>query len=498
MRETEIKLGAWPGFEIPDLDGVVDGVVAKPMAEKELDATYYDTDDLRLIRWGVTVRHRVGDDPPWTVKLPDDAAVGDALVRLELGFPGSAAAVPEAVEALVRAYRRTAPLAPVARLTTLRRRLEILAAEGERLAEIDDDEVSVVDGDRLLARFREVEAELQDGAPASLLDALVARLRDAGAGAPDPTPKVVRALGPRALAPPDVVPGELGDDPSAGEVIRAGISAAALRIIHHDPVVRLDAGIEGVHQMRVGARRLRSDLRTFRPLLEGEWPDTLRGELKWLADLLGDVRDRDVLATRLAAQGETLPPADGPALDAILAKLRRQRDDALEAAVRELGSDRYGALIDALVEAATAPQLTRTASRRGDDIVPALVGKAWRRLGKAVDTLGKHPEDEKLHEVRILAKRARYAADVAVAVVGKPAKQLSSHLGDLQDALGARQDVAVAEAWLRSIGSGLTKPQALVAGQLIAMQRTAAETTAVDWHDAWKRASHKRATAWLR
>src|SRR5256885_7458219 len=64
-----------------------------------------------------------------------------------------------------------------------------------------DDEVSVRDGRRVAARFREIEVEVPDGQAA--LDPLVSRLRGAGAGAPDPTPKHVRALGPRAMEPPD-------------------------------------------------------------------------------------------------------------------------------------------------------------------------------------------------------------------------------------------------------------------------------------------------------
>jgi CHAD domain-containing protein len=512
-RETEIKLGAWPGFEVPGLDGALDGVVATPGPELELDATYFDTRDLRLIRSGVTVRHRRGDDPPWTVKLPDaDAEIDEAaLVRLELGFPGTIDAVPEEVSALVRAYRRTAPLEPVARLATKRRRLEVRDQDGTRLAEIDDDEVSVLDtgrdDDRLLARFREVEVELSDGASSALLDAIVDRLREAGAGAPDPTPKVVRALGPRALAPPDVVAVDVGDEASAGDIFRAGVAAAALRVVHHDPIVRLDAGLEGVHQMRVGARRLRSDLRTFSDLLSGDWGEPLREELAWLAGLLGPVRDGDVLAKRLVEQGEDLPSSDRPSLRAILNRLRRERDEALEAAVRELGGDRYGQLIDTLVGAAQAPELSRLAAKPAADVIPALVGKAWQRLSKAVDALGDDPAspaqgatralDDRLHKVRILAKRARYAADVAVPVVGKPARQLSSHLGDLQDALGIHQDGAVAEAWLRGIVPSLNKPQAVVAGQLIAMQRASAGGTRSSWVDVWKQASHKKATAWL-
>ena len=64
MREREAKLGAGPAFVLPDLDGVIDGVTATALPQRNLDAVYYDTPDLRLARRGITVRHRTGEDDP--------------------------------------------------------------------------------------------------------------------------------------------------------------------------------------------------------------------------------------------------------------------------------------------------------------------------------------------------------------------------------------------------------------------------------------------------
>ena len=100
--ETEVKLGAWAGFELPPLDGTVDGVTAVERVPRTLLAVYYDTPDLRLARWDVTVRHRSGDGSGWQVKLleGDD---GPALVRRELSFEGPVEPVPEAVRRFVLA-----------------------------------------------------------------------------------------------------------------------------------------------------------------------------------------------------------------------------------------------------------------------------------------------------------------------------------------------------------------------------------------------------------
>ena len=54
--EREVKLEAPEGFAVPDLSGAADGLVARIGGERDLDATYYDTPDLRLARWGVSVR----------------------------------------------------------------------------------------------------------------------------------------------------------------------------------------------------------------------------------------------------------------------------------------------------------------------------------------------------------------------------------------------------------------------------------------------------------
>src|SRR5438128_1843946 len=190
-----------------------------------METVYYDTPDLRLARWGVSLRRRAGEG--WTLKLaPPPSAPGKpgvVLERDELTFQGSTTKPPEAALDVVRAYVRKAELVPVARLSTVRRRVRLVDATGTRVAEVVDDEVSVRDGRRVAARFREIEVEVpsSNGAEGAdptegIIAPLVTRLRGAGAGAPDPTPKHIRALGPRAIAP--------GQRPAVG-----GIPLAAAR-----------------------------------------------------------------------------------------------------------------------------------------------------------------------------------------------------------------------------------------------------------------------------
>src|SRR5438477_12207783 len=216
MLEREVKLGAGPAFHLPELAGVIEGVAVAPPETVRMETVYYDTADLRLARWGVSLRRRAGEG--WTLKLAQPPSTpgkpGAVLERDELTFQGGAAKPPEAALEVVRAYVRKAELVPVARLSTVRRRVRLVDATGTRVAEVVDDEVSVRDGRRVAARFREIEVEVPSTNGAEgIITPLVTRLRGAGAGAPDPTPKHIRALGPRAIEPPEVAQAPLLPDP---------------------------------------------------------------------------------------------------------------------------------------------------------------------------------------------------------------------------------------------------------------------------------------------
>src|SRR5581483_4432831 len=415
--EREVKLAAWPGFYLPDLDGVVDGLQPAPLPALQLAATYYDTPDLRLTRAGLSLRHRVGDGKDaWTVKLPEGSE-GPALVRRELHFPGGPAAVPKEAANLVRAHVRTETLAPVARLVTKRQRVELRDAAGAGAVEIADDEVSVLDGRRLAARFREVEVELLGDTSSSVLTALVARLRAAGAGAPDPVPKVVRALGSQAVSPPEVAGFDPGDGAEVADVVRAAIANGAARLIRHDPGVRLGDDPEDVHQARVATRRLRSDLRTF-----------------------GRLRDADVLDERLRRHATQLPSDDAKGVAALLRRLSLGRDEHRAEMLADLDGDRYLRLLDALVDAPAAPRLLPEADAPAKEAAPELVRRPWSHLEKAVDALADDHSDDALHQVRIRAKRCRYAAEAVAPVIGKPATRLAQAVAQVQTVLGDWHD----------------------------------------------------------
>lgn len=493
--ERELKLAAAPSFRMPSLDGIAAGVTPSRQEAERLSTTYLDTDDLRLARWGASFRHRVGEG--WTVKLPPQGG-GALLVRSELTFEGNGRRPPAEAVDLVRAFVRTGDLRPQTSLRTLRKRIELRDSEGLVLADIVDDEVSVLEGRRLAARFRELEVEIDDNTPPSLVDTLVERFRHAGAGAPDPTPKYVRALGPRALQPPEVVIPELASGATAGDVVRRAIAASVVRLIQHDPVMRLDSDPEGVHQARVSTRRLRSDLRTFRTLVDSAWSASLRDELGWLAAILGAVRDGDVLLERLRRRAAKLPTQDARGAARVLAAVEAARTEARAELVATLRSDRYVELLDRLVAAANTPALLLEADVPAPGVLPGLVRRPWRSLAKRAKALDRRPTDGELHDLRIRTKRVRYAAEAVAPLVGKQARTFAAKAAALQDVLGDLNDAVVAEESLREWTRRSRSAQGVfAAGELAGLERGAAERRRRDWRRAWKKLSAPGLRRWM-
>jgi CHAD domain-containing protein len=451
-QEEERKYDVEASFRLPDLGSVAADVIRRPA--KTLTATYFDTEDLRLARSGASLRYRAGDDLPWTVKLATDVPG----VRQEVSRPGPASPnPPQDLVWLVASLTRGAPLKKVAVLKSRRVAHELFNAKGKLLAEVVDDRVSA---DRLT--FREVEVERKTGSP-RLLSTVERHLIEAGARPAAFASKLARALGDAALKPPDVVPpGAEPDDDVVTRAVRAGVK----RLLDHDPLLRLDEplpdGDTAVHQMRVACRRLRSDLRTFGSLVREGWAKPLRGELGWLAGLLGAARDAEVLRERLrrTAQADPLTTMDTVAIDRIDAVLARRQADALRTLGESMRSGRYLALIDTLVTATQGLPLKK-------GTLHGLTNEPTKRLSEAMEKLTSEGPDAQWHRVRILAKRARYATEAEAGHRDPRARALAR----LQDLLGEHQDAAVAaETWL---SFGLEPALAVTAGRLFERERTA-------------------------
>jgi CHAD domain-containing protein len=291
----------------------------------------------------------------------------------------------------------------------------------------------------------------------------------------------------------------------AVEAVRDALDGAVQRLLAADPVAVAGDDPEGVHQARVATRRLRSDLRTFAPLLDPIWVDSLRTEVQWLGSELGAARESEVLLGHLRARAHSLPADAERAVCGVIAHAAGDRAVAQARVVEVLRSTRYLELVDRLVEGAIAPRVRSEGFPAGARDLARLAKKPWKKLRRAHARLGPDPADTALHALRIRAKSARYAIEaVAGFVDGDAPRELAAALTKLQDVLGAHQDAVVAQAWLqaeieREHGNGATADLSRVyaAGMLAGLLRADAAAAREELPGAWHRADRRRLTSWM-
>jgi len=196
--ETEQKYDAAADFVLPDLSGLDGRAKAMGRHRYYLSATYFDTEDLDLIKNRVTLRRRVGGpDEGWHLKLPVRKDTRQE-VRLPLSA-GEAGTVPAQLAAQVADITAGRPLHPIAILDTERTVVTLTGQADEPLAEVADDLVTARRLEEPGAEpmtWREIEVEAAEGAEvAGLLEAAGQALREAGARRSASASKLGRLLG---------------------------------------------------------------------------------------------------------------------------------------------------------------------------------------------------------------------------------------------------------------------------------------------------------------
>ena len=502
QREVEHKFRVHGLFRLPDLTDVVAAV--EPRGTAELSSTYYDTSDLRLARESIALRRRTGGyDDGWHLKLPVSAATPG--VRDEIHLPldaGSDGGPPDPLVGYVRALVRRKPVVPVAALRTERTTYVLRDENGAQVAELVDDSVQVIGADgEVSARFRELELEERDGASAALIEKISDVLASAGAVGGEFVAKATRALGPSAKAPPEVPEPE---EPRPKDPARLAVVAYLVRHTRDlraaDLAVRRDAE-DAVHQLRVATRRLRSGLRVFRPLLDREWADRLRDELRWVASSLGRYRDTEVLLSRLAPGP---PMAAEPGRQVLRDRMTEQMSKARADALDVMESPRYLALHEALVAACASPVTTEAAELPSREVLPRLVRKAWRKFAAEAEAVlsaetatRDGAPDSQWHQTRIAAKRVRYAADAVAPVLGKDAAHFAKQMAKVTDVLGDHQDAAHAAAIAREFAANADAELAFALGVLWGAERAHAASARAQFAMVWPKVSKEKLRQWF-
>ena len=277
---------------------------------------------------------------------------------------------------------------------------------------------------------------------------------------------------------------KLGEEPSTAEVVQIAIASAISTFFEHDePAAQGDT--RGVHQARVGLRRLRSHLRTFRRVIDTEWAAALSAEASWFADSLGAMRDLDVLNGRLVQGAMLQVPENAPAIAGLVAMIDDEREDALNRHRQVRATARYNGLAGRLVEAANAMPARGRGDEVAESLLPRLLQRTWHDLRNSARVAKRDHTVENLHTVRIRAKRMRYACESATGVLGVNAKTTAKASEALQERLGEWHDACAARDWLKRAAA---KNPALseVAIRLATLENRAAEVAANRWDSEFR------------
>jgi len=241
--------------------------------------------------------------------------------------------------------------------------------------------------------------------------------------------------------------------------------AAEVLRVRFDEVVSLRGAaldfsdIEGVHSMRVATRRLRSALRDFMPLMDKRPSKRVRKELKQLADALGAVRDQDVAIVALEelhakAETELIREGIGKLLEERSNLREIARSDLTQAlAIRNLNDlqERFTTAIDKVARRKKSKQIV-SFNEAGRDVVAA----GLQDLLDLGASLYEPFNIEELHEMRIAAKRLRYAIELFVACWGARTAPFADEITKMQSFLGEVHDCDI---WIESLGKRLQRGQ---------------------------------------
>lgn len=457
--ETEIKfrvpqrrLKAPSGLTVPG------GKVGK-RAESDLLSTYFDTPKQKLKRHGLLLRVRqAGGKHVQTIKQTSAVQFGrgewETEIRGRTPDLGQANGAPLQRFAAKKLQRKLKPIfmTKVHRIT-----LPVRTARSE--LELAIDRGRIVAG-RRATRIEEVELELKSGPPSELFRIAKALERTLAAEL------CLRAKSDRGY---DLVNGKHDQavfaEPIALETrmrVIEGFQTIARSTLRHfsgnaDAIRNLDP--QGVHQMRVGLRRLRAAISLFSAALRDAGTQRIKAELKWLTNELAPARELDVFLEKkisLVAR-EIIPRRGGKAMAKQFAD---KRAEALERARKAVNSPRSRALlVDVLEWIEAQHRRTDIANRE----LGEFAGKELdRRIGKARKDAAKLQgmSAQARHKLRIRIKKIRYAAGFfenlfrskraqkALARLSRRSERIQDALGSLNDFIADRK--MAAEAALRA------------------------------------------------
>jgi len=481
------RLQVPPAYLLPDLGGIcglqqVDG----PTEQRRL--ALHDTEQLALTRWGARIEH----DPAagWRIELPRVEVAGVAEVpRAVTRVPGGTG-VPSAANDLLASLTGGQPLRQLVRLDVRAEVALLVGTDEEPVVAVADEEISVTEGRRLVARFRELVLRPGSGVTPDVLEEVESHLTVAGAAVLEGgTSRPIEVFGQRAVAPPDVPPPEtIGPEPSVADVVQARLRRHIHPLVLVLPHLRLHGSEEAVAVWEHALRGLRADLAVLGPMIGNAGEDLGHevGKLLWQAER---VRVPERRAATIAAAAAALDSDDDrAAVDArrrdeqqgLLRQLRDQvcEDSDVVLRLRALAMDA------AVASAATAADLDAAvrdvARSRWADVVP-LTGAGHRPI-------------ELLEPLETLEA----AADIGRLLDATGARRLHKRLRRYLHAQRRVQEALEAATWLRDQATVVDHPAfSFLAGRLSGAVEVAGLEARGRAAAAWERLGDTKTRRWL-
>jgi triphosphatase len=484
LAEIELKLSVVPD-RLRELKQALKSMgLPSSRPSSTLSSTYYDSQDLKLRRHDLNLRVREVDGQHLQTLKFNDLTDGNFVSRGEwedvIGSDQPDLTAPETGPRL-HGVIALDELRPLFKTVVRRTVIELEPRTATRIeVAIDEGEIRGLDSGAM-EPLCEIELELKSGDSAAIYDVAmrlldVAPLRIETRSKPERGYELVasdRGTTPAVHAKPVELESSMTVETVLQNIGRSGVS----HLLRNEPAA-LAGQPEGIHQMRVAARRLRAALSALKPMIPAEHYQWARDELKWLAAMLGPVRNWDVFATNLLQPVERALPVETD-LTRLTEAAAQQRTAAYVRAKETIESQRY---------TATMLRLARWIEARGwrnqpaseqaallfatiGDIAPGLIERRWRRTRKRSRQFGKLSPEQR-HKLRIALKKLRYTIEFleslfdgdAVKALGKRLKPLQEDLGHVNDVRTAHELVEELSRHVNEGGSDISRAGGIVLG----------------------------------
>ena len=447
-REVELKFA----FDLADADALIAHLSpGDAPAARRLVSVYFDTPDQALRKAGFSLRVRE-EGRRWTQTVKSISAWSNAG-RGEWEAPVDCGSLdPDLLRSTpVGAVLHGSALEPLFTVSVERR--SVTLREAGSTVEVSVDKGEATRAGRSIA-FAELELELKSGKAATLF-AFAGQLRKAFALRVGFTTKADRGF---ALMDKKGPPGRrfrvpvLEREMSAGAAFKAIALAALKQIAGNAEDLRGTPEAEVIHQLRLGARRLRSSLSTFKPIVSDGRMEGIKAELEWLSGELDPARNVDVfLSGALARASLARRKTEKPTV--LGQRLRVTRKAAYARARNAAEGDRFSALLLDILTWIEVGPWTKTGGKAGglrDAPIAGFAANALERARRHARKQGRRFDQgrEARHKLRIRTKTLRYEAEVFEALFRahpKMGRHFVARIKTLLDCLGELNDITTGE-----------------------------------------------------